>query len=528
MTFSARRGGGSAGVRTWRQARATATTAYGFLLGLLALTVLGGAPRAARAGVDPKLAQTYKDIAATVDQKAMADTIRTLSTNGSRVVGYPGERAAADYAVTQLKGILGDANVQTETFNATVPMDNGAQLTANGHNYTLYSMWPNLVRTSQLPPEGLTGPLIYAGNAALSAFNGKVVAGSVVMVDFNCSLDWLNAARLGAKAVIFIEPDRTVRGEAEAKFLSTPLSIPRFYIKRSDAAALQGLALAHRDVTATLHADMKWTSVPARNFIGVLPGRSKDPKVARQIIVVQAFYDGMSVVPALAPSAEGAGGLAGLLQTARTFKKLGSQRTIWFVATSGHYLGLQGIRELINNHIDGWQVPGPFAKLFGQDKEPAQPIYLWIGLDLASQSRAIGIFYKGWFFDVREDTQNLFSDIARVARENNEKVASTFGYDPKVAFADGVNPVDGKSWRNFIPGKPAFDSEVVGHGRRVRRHVLDDRRFPEHGRYAVRHVRQDQCRQSRPANADVPVPVSALRERSQRPECRPENPDSAL
>ena len=447
MTHSAIRGR----IRTW--------------LLVTCLSLLCGAfspPRTARAGVDPKLSQTYRDIAATIDPKAMADTIRTLSTEGSRVVGYPGERKAADYTLAQLKSILGDANVTTEKFNATVPMDKGAHLTANGKTYTLFSVWPNLVRTSQLPPEGLTGPLIYAGKADLASFNGKDVAGSVVMLDFNCSLDWLNAPRLGAKAVIFIEPDQTVRGEAEAKFLSTPLSIPRFYIKRSDAAALQAYALGHRDMTAKLTGDMRWEKVPARNFIGVLPGRSKDPKVAQQIIVVQAFYDGMSVVPALAPSAEGAGGLAGLLQAAKTFKKVGSERTIWFVATSGHYLGLQGIRELINKHIDDWQVPGPFAKLFGQAQDPKQPIYLWAGLDLASQSRGLGIFYKGWFFNVREDTQNLFSDIARVARENNEKVASVFGYDPKSAFADGVNPVDGKSWRNFIPGKPAFDSEVVG------------------------------------------------------------------
>jgi hypothetical protein len=55
----------------------------------------------------------------------------------------------------------------------------------------------------------------------------------------------------------------------------------------------------------------------------------------------------------------------------------------------------------------------------------------------------------------------LFSDIARVARENNDKVAEVLGYDPKKAFSDGVNPVDGRSWRNFIPGRPAFDSEVI-------------------------------------------------------------------
>jgi hypothetical protein len=436
------------------------------LLSLLCLALLGFGlftyTFRAGAAVDEKLAQTYRDLAASVDQKAMVETVRTLSTGGSRVVGYPGERKAAQYVETQLKSILGDANVRTETFTATVPMDKGASLQAGGKTYQIFGIWPNLVRTSQLPPEGLTGPLIYAGNGSLKAFNGKTVDGSIVLMDFNSSLEWMNAPRLGAKAVVFIEPDATMRGEAEAKFLSIPLAIPRFYIKRSEAAALQALALGRRDPQATLKADMKWERVEAKNFIGVLPGRSKDPNIARQIVVVQSFYDGMSVVPALAPSAEGANGMAGLLQTARTFKQLGNERTIWFVATSGHYLGLQGIRELINNHIDEWQVPGPFAKLFGQAKDPKEPIYLWAGLDLASQSRGIGIFYKGWFFNVREDTQNLFSDIARVARENNDKVATVLGYDPKKAFADGVNPVDGKSWRNFIPGKPAFDSEAVG------------------------------------------------------------------
>jgi hypothetical protein len=450
MTISALRGG-----NRW-------STAQFSVIALLPLWLLVLALSPASAAIDEELAKKYRDHAATVDAKAMAETIRLLSTNGSRVVGYPGERFAADYTKKQFVELFGEGNVREETFEATVPVDRGASLEADGKKYTLYSIWPNLIRTSQLPPEGLSGNLIYAGNAELSSFNGKDVKDSIVMVDFNCGQQWMNAPRLGAKAVIFIEPERTMRGEAEAKFVSIPLSIPRFYIKRSDAAALQALALAKKGATAKLAASMPWERVQARNFLGILPGKSKDPKIAKQIIVVQAYYDGMSVVPALAPSAEAATGLAGLLQTARTFKQLGSERTIWFVATSGHYLGLQGVREFVDNHIDKWQVPGPFAKLFGGAKEPEEPIYLWAGLDMASQTRAMGIFYKGWFYNVREDTQNLYSDVARVARENNDKVAQVFGYDPKKYFADGVNPVDGKSWRNFIPGKPAFDSEAVG------------------------------------------------------------------
>src|SRR5262249_43453908 len=92
-------------------------------------------------------------------------------------------------------------------------------------------------------------------------------------------------------------------------------------------------------------------------------------------------------------------------------------------------------------------------------RHPPQ-ILLFAGLDLSSNSQGVGIFYKGYFYNYREDIQNKFSDIARVTRENAEKVATVFGQDPKVIFADGVNPIEGKNWRNFFPGKMALDAEV--------------------------------------------------------------------
>ena len=49
-----------------------------------------------------------------------------------------------------------------------------------------------------------------------------VPQGAVVLLDFNCTVKWINAAMLGANAVIFIEPEDTIRGEAEAKFLTIP------------------------------------------------------------------------------------------------------------------------------------------------------------------------------------------------------------------------------------------------------------------------------------------------------------------
>ena len=65
--------------------------------------------------------------------------------------------------------------------------------------------------------------------------------GSIVLADFNSGTKWINGSMLGAKAVIFIEPDVTMRGEAENKFLTVPANIPRFWIGKSDGEQLKRL-----------------------------------------------------------------------------------------------------------------------------------------------------------------------------------------------------------------------------------------------------------------------------------------------
>jgi hypothetical protein len=104
-----------------------------------------------------------------------------------------------------------------------------------------------------------------------------------------------------------------------------------------------------------------------------------------------------------------------------------------------------------------------FNKGFDFEVPNPRHYYVWAGLDLTSQTQGVGIFYKGYFYDFREDVQGKFSDLAGRTRENSERVAYALGYfEQKAArFADGVNPISGKDWRNFIPGKFASDSEVV-------------------------------------------------------------------
>lgn len=437
-----------------------------FALGVLALCCAG----TTSADVSKPLQDAYHQYSSFVEPGRLRATVNTLAGFGSRVAGYPGDRKAADYVEQQFNA-FGLSDIKSDTFPVTVPFDPAVEDPTKGAfaefvpqadrqtppspgKLRMYALWPNLVRTSTLPANGLTAPIIYVGDGRLRNFNGKDVEGAIVMVDFNCAAEWMNAPRLGAKAVIFVAPNTTMRGEAEAKFISIPISIPRYWMSRTDAAPLLAACASGRPPLVKLTCDMPWLTRKARNITGWIQGT--DPKLKDQIVVVQSYYDAISVVPALAPGADTSCGIAAMLEMIRTFKANPPKRSMMFIATSAHFQALQGIREYVEKHMEEWIPAGWF-----QHKRDTKDIYLWAGLDLTSQTQSFGIFYKGWFYDYREDIQGRFSDIARVCRENAEKVGNTLGFDSKRFFNDGINPVDGKNWRNYISGKPAFDAEVV-------------------------------------------------------------------
>ncbi len=188
------------------------------------------------------------------------------------------------------------------------------------------------------------------GQGKLSDFNGKIVAGSIVLMDFNVGQNWLNAPLLDAGAVVFVEPEKTTRGEAEVKFLRCPVDVPRFYISGGDADEILA-TVAGEDVTGRLHARMPWENVTNRNIIGILPG--SDPELRDHAMIVQAYYDSISVAPKLAPGAENAVGLATLLELARNMAENPPARSVLFLATSGHFQALAGAQN--------------FARLWGRE-----------------------------------------------------------------------------------------------------------------------------------------------------------------
>jgi len=421
----------------------------------------------------------YKYCASSVSTKNIADTIRTLSSFGSRVVGYPGNDKARDYVAAQLSQALsaGGGTVHEETYDATVPVDDGvSQVTVSGKRFKISPLWPNMVRTSTLPVGGVEGRLIYGGQGDLVNFNGKQVNGSIVLMEFNSRTQWLNAARLGAKAILFIEPSESMRGEAESKFVSIPVNVPRFWVNRRDGMALEAEALTTPNAMAKVEANQPWALKKATNIIGVLPG--SDPELKKQTIVVESYYDSMSIVPSIAPGAESAAGVASMLEIARIFAASHPKRTIIFVATDGHFLGLQGAREYVDKHVDQWLPVSWWDKLTNANVSGRTKVYLFSALDISTQSSGLGVFYKGDYFNYREDVQSDYSEIGRYLSDNAKKIATTLGFDVDTQFADGINPVSGKRWQDYLPGMFAFDGEAaaLANGKSITFATIDDDR----------------------------------------------------
>ena len=171
--------------------------------------------------------------------------------------------------------------------------------------------------------------------------------GAVVLVEFNSGTRWINAAMLGAAAVVFIEPETTIRGEAENKFLTVPANIPRFWVSKEDAAQLKTLLSTEEEVNVRLSGKMKWERRVGQNIRGFLEGG--DPVLRDELVVITAYYDSMSVVPAIAPGADPTCGIAVLMELARLFaeQQYRPGRSVLFVAIDAHFQGLAGMRAFM-------------------------------------------------------------------------------------------------------------------------------------------------------------------------------------
>ena len=435
-------------------------TLYGHLAALVLLLAVSACQTT---GVRERVAYLSEPIgdgqvAAVVDSARIRQTITDLVSFGSRVAGYPGATEAAYYLADRMREI-GLEDVEMEEFVSSVPLDEGGELTIldattlASRSIPLYALWPNLVRTSTTPPGGITGKLHYIGNGEWEDFNGIDPAGAVFLMDFNSGVNWQRAALLGAGAVIFVEPDHTTRVDGEEKYLQVPVNFPRFWMAKEQARPLVAYLEENGPLTVRARGRMTWKRLPAYNVLGKITGIH--PVLRDEVIVLESYYDSMSPVPAVSPGANQASGAAALLEIARYFAAHPPARTVYFLATSGHFLSLSGVNDFTNRHTRK-------TAYFAEKLDEPIDMKLFAGIDLSSARDQIGVCYAGILFAGNSfEKQRFFTPFGRTFMGYAEEVIRR-GAFPADALMNVITPSQGILSTEFFPaGNIALDAELV-------------------------------------------------------------------
>ncbi|HSI73255.1 MAG TPA: FtsX-like permease family protein [Fimbriimonas sp.] len=400
------------------------------LIALLASTLSFAAP------TDDEIKATYKTILSQVKIERIRRDFDTIAAFGSRLAGSEGESRTFDYVEAQLKS-LGLKNLRRDAFDIVVPDPaSRGKLEVAGKAIDVFPLWPNLVRASTTD---VRGPLIYGGDGSLEALKGKQLMGSVVLLEMRAGATWKNAAKLGAGAVVFLQPDELTRGDIETKFSAVPIDSPRFYLPLKQAARVLNAAKTQEIVHLTCRQD--WLRRKSWNLSADVPGTQQGEPVE-----LMAYADSISAVPGLAPGAEAISGIAGLLEAARVMKDRLRTRPIRFVLSGAHHLALQGAREYVLKKLE----------------PTSAATFLTITLDLSSGNQGLGVYGRGWFYEARDESQEELKNVARMFRNHTERLAPVMGLNPpRLALVDAVNNSDSRTWKNNISGKFALDCEPM-------------------------------------------------------------------
>ena len=305
---------------------------------VILLISLSGIPAAADAMTEKNLPDSFTDV------------IKRFSALNDRSTGAAGNAAAATYLKEKFEK-LGYKNVGSYRFSVPVIQHAGSQLTLPDHNrpIELHPIIGNAVTPQTIATPGFSGPLIYAGRGELAELNGKTVKGAILLMEMDSGKNWLHAANLGARALIYIDRGNSTKTLFEEKFELSPLQFPRFWMSQAQATEVFGdfekAANGQVAAEARLVSQTRWQRVSSENIYCFVDGT--DPKLKERLIMVEAFYDSTATVAGLSPGADEAVGIATLLELARFLKEQPPNRSVLLIASSGHAQTLAGFREMI-------------------------------------------------------------------------------------------------------------------------------------------------------------------------------------
>jgi len=346
----------------------------------------------------------------------------------TRATGTLGNILAAQYIYNKFVE-YGLEDVHFFNFTVPVPKSYGANITfSDGSILEIYPVLPNLVCPSTTHKEGIFGRLIYAGEGYLEDFDTQKVEGSIVILDYESNYRWLNAMKLGAKAVIFLpakDPQRAFspygHHYTHPKYLENfPVNFPRFYAENKD------LLLSHLGENVTIKSTVRWEPVISHNILGLVRGKDY-PNI---IFGLSSYYDSYSFAPDLAPGAQDACGIAVLLELAKYFSENKPKASILFIAFGGHYQTIAGALS--------WADSEEYAKI-------GQNLWMILNLDISTGSKAIHITNIGylWTYPQAGHTE-VYVPIAQYLQSVQKKIND-------VRLSRGLSPY--QAWTTWVTAR---------------------------------------------------------------------------
>lgn len=278
--------------------------------------------------------------------------VNAMAALGDRRAGTPGGEAAADFVFDFFLS-LGIGEVGRHAYPLPFLGHGPARIDLAGteRSAPLQPTDLNALTPGAVPPGGIDGRAVYGGKGDFASLSGREIAGQIVLMELDSGKNWINAAQLGAKALIYI--DRGIDGGPSTagfyrdKFELTPIQFPRFYMRLGQARAFfgdfDGPSFEAPEVRVT--ASSQWNQAIAENIHMFIPG--SDPKIAHEVILVEAAYDTGAFVPGMAPGADQAASLAALLRLALELRDAPPARSVLLAATSGQGRDQAGMRELV-------------------------------------------------------------------------------------------------------------------------------------------------------------------------------------
>ncbi len=284
------------------------------------------------------------------------DELRALGP-AARAPGTPGNLALDRLVAARFKASgleTGELRFRTPVF---VPGATSLQAPAVGQ-VELEVMHPTLMRPGNFAETEFESRLVYFGqgtNADLRRLHGVDLKGTIALLEYNCSSEWLRLLTFGVKGFIFIGTEEYQYFHSYNKLYDSEVAVPRFFVPPAAGARLR-VACRQQPLSVKVQAQpSKWQLQDLRNLWVLVPGA--DEELKDDVAVFTAPMDANSIVPARATGARSLLNLHLLLKLLADFRETPTKRSVLLVAVNAHTQRFLGERVLAWQLIsDDWRV----------------------------------------------------------------------------------------------------------------------------------------------------------------------------